>query len=123
LSPSSVSLGGKDSVFPAPPLPGIFGTPRAFVPARQVFRLKATIKTVIDLSNRRPYEGCPIVYGLTIPKGAPHEEAAVEFLGYFLDTKGGLAILEEMGQATVGPRPMKEDDPIPEELKPLMKAK
>jgi molybdate/tungstate transport system substrate-binding protein len=81
----------------------------------------------VERAGKEPGEtiitkGCPIVYGLTIPKGAPHEEGAVEFLEYFLDPEGGLAILEEMGQATVGPRPMKEDDPIPEELKPLMGA-
>lgn len=59
----------------------------------------------VERAGKEPGEtiitkGCPFVYGLTIPKGAPHEEAAVEFLEYFLDPEGGLAILEEMGRAT-----------------------
>ncbi len=65
-------------------------------------------------------KGCPIVYGLTIPKGAPNEALAVEFLEYVLDPEGGLAILEEMGQATVGPKPFNPDDPVPETLQGLM---
>lgn len=82
----------------------------------------------VERAGKEPGEkiitkGCPIVYGLTIPKGASHEETAVDFLEYVLDPEGGLAILEKMGQATVGPRPMNEDDPIPEELKPLMNSK
>jgi len=79
----------------------------------------------VELAGKEPGEkiitkGSPIVYSLTIPAGAPHEEAAVRFLSYVLDPRGGLAIFEKMGQATVGPKPVKSDDPIPEALKPLM---
>ena len=79
----------------------------------------------VELAGKEPGEkiitkGSPIVYSLTIPVGAPHEEAAVRFLSYVLDPQGGLAIFEKMGQATVGPKPVKSDDPIPEALKPLM---
>lgn len=81
----------------------------------------------VERAGKEPGEkiitkGCPIVYGLTIPKGASNKEAAVKFLQFVLDPEGGLAILEEMGQATVGPRSVNESDPIPEALKPLMES-
>ncbi|KQC09793.1 MAG: tungstate ABC transporter substrate-binding protein WtpA [Smithella sp. SDB] len=43
-------------------------------------------------------KGGSCTYGVTMIKGAPNEEAAVAFLEYLLDPKGGLKILKDMGQ-------------------------
>lgn len=42
--------------------------------------------------------GKSCTYGITILKDAPHPEAAVVFLEFLMDSKGGLKILKEMGQ-------------------------
>ena len=48
-------------------------------------------------------------------------KAAVDFVKYVLDPKGGLAVFDEMGQDIVGPKAMGSGENIPAELKPLMK--
>ncbi len=48
-------------------------------------------------------KGEPIVYGLTIPKGAPDKKGAADLVRFILDPKGGLAVFQEMGQDVVGP--------------------
>ncbi|MBW1677366.1 MAG: tungstate ABC transporter substrate-binding protein WtpA [Deltaproteobacteria bacterium] len=42
--------------------------------------------------------GKSCTYGITILKDAPHPKAAVVFLEFLMDSKGGLKILKEMGQ-------------------------
>lgn len=61
--------------------------------------------------------GGPIVYGVSIPKGAPSRELAVKFLSFLLDADKGGAILERNGQSFAVPLATKTFDKIPESLK------
>lgn len=61
--------------------------------------------------------GEPMVYGLTIPKNSRNPELAMEFVKFFLDQKGGLSILEQMGQTPIVPSVSATFDSIPEPLK------
>jgi len=61
--------------------------------------------------------GEPMVYGLTIPKNAPNPKLAQEFIKYFLDAKGGQAIMQRMGQTAIVPSSTNSYDSIPEPLK------
>ena len=80
-------------------------------------------KTVsVDVKGRTPESivtmyGEPMVYGLTIPKNAPNSKLAIEFVKYFLDPKGGQAIMKEMGQSPIVPSSTVSFDSIPEPLK------
>jgi molybdate/tungstate transport system substrate-binding protein len=87
---------------------------------------KAYSTASVQLAGKAPGEtittrGEPIVYGLTIPKGAPNMKAALEFTKFVLDPKGGLAVFAEMGQDIVGPQASTAGDKMPAELKPLLK--
>ncbi|MBW2034582.1 MAG: extracellular solute-binding protein, partial [Deltaproteobacteria bacterium] len=42
--------------------------------------------------------GKSCTYGITMIKDAPNPDAAVAFLGYLMDPRGGLKVLQEMGQ-------------------------
>ena len=61
--------------------------------------------------------GGPIVYGVSIPKGAPNRELAMEFLRFLLDADKGGAILERNGQSFAVPLVTETFDKIPECLK------
>lgn len=61
--------------------------------------------------------GEPMVYGLTIPRNAPNPKLAQEFVQYFLDAKGGQAIMKEMGQTAIVPSATISYDSIPDALK------
>ncbi len=80
-------------------------------------------KTVsVDVKGRTPESivtmyGEPMVYGLTIPKNATNLKLAIEFVKYFLDPKGGQAIMKEMGQSPIVPSSTVSFDSIPEPLK------
>ncbi len=70
--------------------------------------------------------GKSCTYGVTLIKDAPHREAAVAFLDYLLDPKGGLKTLEAMGQppfipAQVPSAEMKEN--LPGKLKKRVTVK
>jgi molybdate/tungstate transport system substrate-binding protein len=43
-------------------------------------------------------KGKSCTYGITISKNAPNREAAVAFMDYLMDPKGGLQVLKDMGQ-------------------------
>ncbi len=80
----------------------------------------------VELAGQEPgkkitAKGEPIVYGLTIPKTAPSSKAAIDFVKYVLDPKGGLAVFDEMGQDIVGPKALGSGEKIPAELIPLLK--
>ncbi len=64
--------------------------------------------------------GAPIVYGLTIPKNAPHPELAEAFLAFVLGPEGQ-AILESLGQPPLDPPLAENYDKLPASLKPLVK--
>ncbi|HOY30354.1 MAG TPA: substrate-binding domain-containing protein [Bacteroidales bacterium] len=76
----------------------------------------------IETAGKKPGEkiiekGAPMVYGLTIPQNARNYDLAITFLTYFLDSDGGMAILEANGQHSVVPAPTNTYDKIPGELK------
>jgi molybdate/tungstate transport system substrate-binding protein len=60
-------------------------------------------QAVVELTGKKPgttikKKGKSCTYGVTLLKGAPNREAAIVFLEYLLEPKGGLKILNEMGQ-------------------------
>ncbi len=63
--------------------------------------------------------GCPMVYGITIPKNAANPEAAIEFLTLVLGPEGR-QIMEKNGQPPL-PKPGLSGDPkqLPAALKPF----
>ena len=85
--------------------------------------MEALYKTVsVDVKGKTPdsfitMTGEPMVYGLTIPKNAPNQKLALEFLKFFLDTNGGQAIMKKMGQTAIVPSATVSYDSIPEPLK------
>ncbi|MBN2125085.1 MAG: tungstate ABC transporter substrate-binding protein WtpA [Deltaproteobacteria bacterium] len=61
------------------------------------------VQAVVEVTGKKPGEmmeikGQSCTYGVTLIKNAPNKEAAVAFLAYMLDPKGGLKVLEDMGQ-------------------------
>jgi molybdate/tungstate transport system substrate-binding protein len=60
-------------------------------------------------------QGGSMVYGVTIPLGAPNPELARKFMQYLM-TKG-LKVMEEMGQPTVVPSVCDNYDKLPQGLK------
>ena len=85
----------------------------------------------VEVSGKKPGSkitrtGRSITYGITLIKDAPHKAEAVKFLAYLLSPKGGLAVLQEMGQPPFIPArvPTQEMyDKLPAELKPLVEVK
>jgi molybdate/tungstate transport system substrate-binding protein len=57
--------------------------------------------------------GEPIVYGVTIPKGAPNREAATAFVSFLLDADRGGAILEKNGHTLLVPSPTDSFEKVP----------
>ncbi len=60
-------------------------------------------QAVVELTGKKPgttikKKGKSCTYGVTLLKDAPNREAAIVFLEYLLNSKGGLKILDEMGQ-------------------------
>jgi len=60
-------------------------------------------QAVVKVTGKEPgtfmdMKGGSCTYGVTMIKNAPNEEAAVAFLEYLFDPKGGLKILADMGQ-------------------------
>lgn len=60
-------------------------------------------QAVVKVTGKKPgtfmdIKGGSCTYGVTMIKEAPNEEAAIAFLEYLMDPKGGLKILEDMGQ-------------------------
>jgi molybdate/tungstate transport system substrate-binding protein len=63
----------------------------------------AEVQVIVDSGpGRVSYTGEPIVYGLTIPRAAPHREGA-EALARFLVSGPGRAILEDAGLELLSP--------------------
>lgn len=60
-------------------------------------------QAVVKVTGKEPgafmdIKGDSCTYGVTMIKNPPNEEAAVAFLQYLLDPKGGLKVLKDMGQ-------------------------
>jgi len=78
----------------------------------------------VDVSGGEPgtfitKRGEPMVYGVTIPSGAPNPELAVDFVAFMLDESKGLEIMERNGQPSLVPSPTDTYGMIPERLKPF----
>jgi molybdate/tungstate transport system substrate-binding protein len=76
----------------------------------------------VRIRGNRPDEfieqkGEPMVYGLTIPRNAPHPAAALAFARFILEADNGRRILERLGQPSVIPAPATGYEAIPEPLK------
>lgn len=84
----------------------------------------------VQVSGKKPgtfitRTGQSITYGVTIIDAAPNKPAAEAFLAYLLDAKGGMKILEEMGQPPFVPWvPSAEMQALlPASLQPLVEVK
>ncbi len=79
-------------------------------------------KVSAELSGAAPGEkitqyGSSMVYGVTIPKNAPHPELAARFIDYLMAKDKGLKIMEEMGQPAVVPSVCDTYDKLPAQFK------
>ncbi len=78
----------------------------------------------VEVSGSEPGQtvtkvGAPIVYGLTIPKNAPHPDLAVAFLEFMLGPEGQ-AILDALGQPPLNPAVADAPERLPAPLQPLV---
>ena len=60
-------------------------------------------EAVVEVTGKKPgtmmeMRGGSITYGITLVKDAPNRDAAIAFLKFMFDKKGGLKILEDQGQ-------------------------
>ncbi len=70
--------------------------------------------------------GGSITYGITLIKDAPNKEAAIAFLKFMLDKKGGLKILDNQGQPPFVPCRVPSEDMkkmLPEQIQKLVTVK
>ena len=87
-------------------------------------------QATVQVSGKKPGSfitrtGQSITYGVTLIDAAPNKSAAEAFLAYLLEPKGGLKILEEMGQPPFVPWvPSAEMQALlPASMQPLVKVK
>ena len=78
----------------------------------------------VELSGKEPgqtiiMKGKPIVYGVTIPKNAPHRELAIAFVKFLLGPDGQ-AIMGRAGQPPISPATTDDIGKVPPELKALV---
>ena len=81
---------------------------------------------VIEVTGKKPGEfitrrGAPIVYGVTIPVGAPNYDLALAYVELLLSPEGQ-AVMERNGQIPIVPAIMAELDAVPESLKLYCRA-
>lgn len=75
-------------------------------------------KVEVVLANGKAVRGKPIVYGLTIPKNAPHRELAVKFVEMILKNP---QVFKELGQDPITPPLVDNYSSLPNALKPLVR--
>ncbi|ABC78437.1 tungstate ABC transporter substrate-binding protein WtpA [Syntrophus aciditrophicus] len=88
-------------------------------------------QAVVKVTGKKPGEymemkGASTTYGITLIKNAPNQEAAVAFLEYMLNPKGGLKILKDQGQPPFIPcrvPTQKMKSTLPEKLQKLVEVK
>jgi len=88
-------------------------------------------QAMVKVTGKKPGEymdmkGESVTYGITLIKDAPNKEAAIAFLEYMLDPKGGLKILKDQGQPPFIPCRVpteKMKSVLPEKLKKLVQVK
>ena len=78
-------------------------------------------KAKVEIAGKKPGEtitktGKPIVYGITIPKDAPHPEMAVAWIDFLLSSDG-MAIIEANGQPPIIPAVTNDKSKLPDELR------
>lgn len=78
-------------------------------------------KVKVEIAGKKPGEtvtktGKPIVYGITIPKNAPHPELAILWVNFLLSPEG-MAIMEANGQPPITPAVTNDKGKLPDELK------
>ena len=78
-------------------------------------------KAKVEIAGKKPGEtitktGKPIVYGITIPKDAPHPELAVTWIDFLLSSNG-IAIMEANGQPPIIPAVTNDKSKLPDELR------
>ncbi len=77
-------------------------------------------KATVEIAGKKPGEtitktGKPIVYGITIPKNAPHPELAILWVSFLLSSDG-MAIMEANGQPPIIPAVTNDKSKLPDEL-------
>jgi len=78
-------------------------------------------KAKVEIAGKEPGEtitkkGKPIVYGITIPKNAPHPELAILWVDFLLSSDG-IAIMEANGQPSITPAVTNDKSKLPDELR------
>ncbi len=73
----------------------------------------------VRLANEKMFTAKPIVYGITIPKNAPNENLAIEFITLLI-TEYGWEVFENWGQPPIIPAVASDVDKLPENLQPLV---
>jgi molybdate/tungstate transport system substrate-binding protein len=81
----------------------------------------------VELSGKEPgraiiKEGKPIVYGVTIPKNAPHPEIAIAFVEFLIGPEGR-EIMASLGQPPIFPAIANEKEKVPKELQYLLTSR
>jgi molybdate/tungstate transport system substrate-binding protein len=79
-------------------------------------------QATVELSGSVPgtrvtQRGGSMVYGVTIPKNAPHPELAKRFIHYLMDRNKGLKVMAAEGQPMVVPSVCDTYDRLPEEFR------
>lgn len=88
-------------------------------------------QAVVKVTGNKPGEfmemkGDSVTYGVTLIRNAPNKEAAIAFLKYLLDPKGGLKVLKDQGQPPFIPCRVpteKMKSLLPAELKVLVEVR
>lgn len=88
-------------------------------------------QAVVKVTGKNPGEfmdmkGDSVTYGVTLIKDAPNREAAIAFLKYLLDPKGGLKVLKDQGQPPFIPCRVSTEQmksALPAELRGLVEVK
>jgi len=75
-------------------------------------------KVEVVLANGKVVRGKPIIYGLTIPKNAPHKKLAIDFVEMVLKNPD---IFKELGQTPIVPALVDNYNNLPPQLKQLVK--
>ncbi len=81
-------------------------------------------QATVEIAGKEPgttmtMTGKPIVYGVTIPRNAPHPELAAEFVKFLLGPEGQ-AIMESQGQPPIVPPVAAEPGALPDSLHSLV---
>jgi molybdate/tungstate transport system substrate-binding protein len=66
------------------------------------------------------FEGAPIIYGITIPRNAPHQQEAIKFLEYLVGPEGQ-QIFSENYHPPLTPAEADDISKVPAALRPLLK--